>query len=337
MMQKAEKVISHNGEQNVPEFGDAAVCSAPGNFSVEQVRVGTPGENEVLVRVEGCGVCNSNLPLWEGREWFTYPMEPGSPGHEGWGTVEKCGKGADKFALGDRVTFLSSHAFSAFDIVHKDNIVALPSELDGQPFPGEPLGCAVNVVERADVGVNDTVAVVGTGFMGVLVARLCHLKGARVIAVSRRNSSLKIARQYGVDEAVKMEDYWNVIDQINKLTDGRGCSRVIEATGNQMYLDLASEIIATRGRLVIAGYHQDGLRSVNMQNWNWKGIDVINAHERDNSVYIKGIAKAVELVANGSIDLTPLLTHFYSMSSLNQAFEKMRQCPEGFIKAVVLI
>ena len=42
-----------------------------------------PGEGQVLVELEGCGVCGSNLPLWEGRPWFSYPLEPGAPGHEG--------------------------------------------------------------------------------------------------------------------------------------------------------------------------------------------------------------------------------------------------------------
>jgi hypothetical protein len=53
--------------------------------------------------------------------------------------------------------------------------------------------------------------------------------------------------------------------------------------------DLAGELCAERGRLVIAGYHQDGMRQVNVQLWNWRGIDVINAHERDPQAYVDGM------------------------------------------------
>ena len=53
---------------------------------------------------------------------------------------------------------------------------------------------------------------------------------------------------------------------------------------------------------MIAGYHQDGPRQVNMQLWNWRGLDVINAHERDPAVYVQGIREAVEAVAAGRLD-----------------------------------
>ena len=78
---------------------------------------------------------------------------------------------------------------------------------------------------------------------------------------------------------------------------------VIEATGQQRPLDLAAELTRVRGRLVIAGYHQDGPRSVNMQLWNWRGIDVINAHERDPEIYRRGMDEGVRLLAAGGLDL----------------------------------
>lgn len=52
-----------------------------------------PPAGSVRIRMEGCGICASNLPVWQGRPWFRYPMEPGSPGHEGWGVIEEAGEG----------------------------------------------------------------------------------------------------------------------------------------------------------------------------------------------------------------------------------------------------
>jgi len=49
--------------------------------------------------------------------------------------------------------------------------------------------------------------------------------------------------------------------------------------------------------MIVAGYHQGGLRQVNMQLWNWRGLDVINAHERDPAVYLQGMQAAVDLIA----------------------------------------
>ena len=75
---------------------------------------------------------------------------------------------------------------------------------------------------------------------------------------------------------------------VKELTGGAFCDRVIEAVGKQWPLDLAAELTRERGRLIVAGYHQDGPRQVNMQLWNWRGLDVINAHERDPEVYMRG-------------------------------------------------
>ena len=78
-----------------------------------------------------------------------------------------------------------------------------------------------------------------------------------------------------------MHDHWQIIERVRELTGGTFCDRVIEAVGKQWPLDLAAELTREGGRLVIAGYHQDGPRQVNMQLWNWRGFDVVNAHERD--------------------------------------------------------
>ncbi|HEX3866651.1 MAG TPA: alcohol dehydrogenase catalytic domain-containing protein, partial [Gemmatimonadaceae bacterium] len=61
-----------------------------------------PSAGEVRVRLEGCGVCASSLPLWEGRDWFEYPRPAGAPGHEGWGVVDAVGDGVTSVALGQR-------------------------------------------------------------------------------------------------------------------------------------------------------------------------------------------------------------------------------------------
>jgi threonine dehydrogenase-like Zn-dependent dehydrogenase len=111
---------------------------------------------------------------------------------------------------------------------------------------------------------------------------------------------------------------------------------VVEATGKQWPLDLAGEITAERGRLIIAGYHQDGLRQVNMQLWNWRGLDVINAHERDPGIYRQGMQTAVDSIASGRLDPTPLYTHSYPFDRIEDAFETAESRPEDFMKALVM-
>jgi NADPH:quinone reductase-like Zn-dependent oxidoreductase len=127
----------------------AAVLTAPRRARLESVSRPEPGPGEVRVRLEGSGVCGSNLPLWEGRPWFDYPRTPGSPGHEGWGRVDALGEGVSGWAVGERVAILSERAFAEYDVARADGLVRLPPALDGQPVPGEALACAVNVFRRA--------------------------------------------------------------------------------------------------------------------------------------------------------------------------------------------
>src|SRR5688572_18564348 len=89
----------------------AAVLTRPKTFELQEVQLPVINESELKIKVEGCGVCASSIPLWEGREWFSYPYEPGSPGHEGWGIVEETGNEVTGIKTGDRVAFLSYHAY----------------------------------------------------------------------------------------------------------------------------------------------------------------------------------------------------------------------------------
>ncbi|HEX6649915.1 MAG TPA: alcohol dehydrogenase catalytic domain-containing protein, partial [Pyrinomonadaceae bacterium] len=170
--------------------GRAAVISAPGEISVLETEFREPAAGEVRVRVEGCGVCASNLPLWEGKPWFEYPLEPGAPGHEAWGQINAVGDGVSDFVCGDRVAMLSSHAFAEYDFARAPEVVHLPRALDNVPFPAEPLGCAINIFKRATIAPYERVAIIGIGFLGTLLTQLAANSGAKVFALSHRRSSL---------------------------------------------------------------------------------------------------------------------------------------------------
>ena len=315
----------------------AAVLMAPGEMRVAEAPLPLPGPGEVRVRLEGCGVCASNLPPWEGREWFSYPMEPGALGHEGWGVVDQVGADVSDIGIGDHVAMLSGHAYAEYDVADQSAVVTLPTSLDGRPFPGEPLGCAINIFRRSEVKPGQTVAVVGIGFLGALLTRLATDAGASVIAIARRPFAQEAARRMGAAHILPMDDHWQIIEQVKALTDGNFCDVVIEAVGKQWPLDLSAELTRERGRLIIAGYHQDGLRTVNMQLWNWRGLDVINAHERDPQMYTGGIRLAVDAVAGGVLDPTPLYTHTFPLERLGEALDATRDRPDGFLKALVTL
>lgn len=314
----------------------AAVIAAPNKIELREIEIPEPKANEARVRLEGCGVCASNLEVWAGQPWFEYPLPAGAPGHEGWGRIDAIGGDVKDFKIGERVAFLSGKAYAEYDIAAENQIVKLPDALDEKPFPGEPLGCAMNIFRRSEIEAGQTVAIVGIGFLGALLTQFATKAGARVIAISRREFALDIAKQFGAEETIRLNENQSVIEQVKELTNGKFCERVIEAVGKQSPLDLAAELCAERARLIIAGYHQDGARQVNMWLWNWRGLDVINAHERDPQIYVEGIRAAVEAVTNGAIDPSPLYTNAFALDELGSALDAARDRPDGFLKALII-
>lgn len=311
----------------------AAVLRAPRTVEIVEAPIPAAPPGGIAVRLEGCGVCASNVPPYEGREWFEYPMPPGALGHEGWGRVTAVGEGAEGVAVGDRVAFLSNGSYAEHDVAEAGAFVLLPPELEGRPFPGEPLGCAVNVLRRARVESGGTVAVVGIGFLGALLVQTLARGGARVVAFDRKPSALKTAERMGAAETVLLDDHWRALEAGKAASGGDGFSTVIEVTGKEWPLQFASGLCAEYGHLVIAGYHQDGMRQINVQEWNWRCLTVSNAHERDPERYRTGMDEAARLAAAGTLDPSPLLSHEFPLERLGEAFELAATRPEGFMKA----
>jgi threonine dehydrogenase-like Zn-dependent dehydrogenase len=314
----------------------AAVITGAGKFKIDDARLPKPGPGQVRIRLEGCGVCASNLTPWEGPEWMQFPTEAGALGHEGWGVVDAVDEEVTDLQPGDRVAALSSHAYAEYDLANASEVVKVPDALKDLPLPLEPFGCAVNIFRRSDIRGGQTVAIVGIGFLGAILVKLASDAGARVIAISRRQESLDLARKMRAAETIPMQDHSQIIERVRELTGGIFCDRVIEAAGKQWPLDLAAELTREGGRLIIAGYHQDGPRQVNMQLWNWRGFDVVNAHERDPAVSVRGMREAVDAIERGIIDPRLLITHRYPLDRLGEALDATRDKPGNFVKAVVI-
>jgi NADPH:quinone reductase len=312
----------------------AAVVVAPQRVEIHEVVIPRAKPGQVRVRITHCGVCASNIPAWQGRPWFKYPLSSGALGHEALGVIDDVGIGVTGWEEGDRVAYIGERGYAECETVNAEALFRLPEDTGETLFLAEPLACAMNVFRRAGIRRGDTVAILGVGFLGALLTQLVINVGARVIAVGRRDSSVTPATIFGAESIVSV-DSSAIIEGIDSKTAGRMCDVVIEATGHQEPLDLAAHLTRVRGRMVIAGYHQDGLRQVNMQMWNWRGLDVINAHERDPLVYLDGMDLAKRSVAEGRLTTNRLITHRFPLDELGTALSLAAERPAGFIKAVI--
>jgi NADPH2:quinone reductase len=184
----------------------SAILLEPRRFTVGSLDTPAPGEGEVLLKIRGCGVCGSDMGPWKGIQGLEYPMKPGAPGHEVFGTVEALGAGVDRLKAGDLVTALTYRAYSEYYVARAADIVPLPPALAGRVVLGEPVACAVNVSHRAGVKEGDVVVLLGTGFLGALMLQLLNLPGAPV--PSRSAGSPSSARSRWPSTQGKPVPWW---------------------------------------------------------------------------------------------------------------------------------
>jgi threonine dehydrogenase-like Zn-dependent dehydrogenase len=299
---------------------------APKRSEITSEESDTPEEGQVLVRILACGVCASESHTWEGP----LPGYPVTIGHEPVGITEEIGRGVTRVVAGDQVTGRFGPAFSDYVIVDQRDLVVVPPGLDLVASIGEPLGCVVEASRRTPVGSGHSVAMVGAGYMGLLMLDLLRVGGVgSIIAIDPRADARAAALELGVGEA---------IDPENASIGGRAGAFdvVIEASGTQAGLDTATALVREHGVISILGFHQGGRRSVDVEMWNWKSIDVVNAHVRRRDLLNEAIGQGLELVRRGLIHPARFVTHRFRLEDVDDAFEALASKPAGFIKAVVV-
>ncbi len=311
-----------------------AVLIGPKAFRLGEAETPSPGPDDVLVKVRACGVCASELHAWQEGDGA-----PRMLGHEVAGEVVALGERVVGFAVGDRVTGLFQKGFADHAVASAERVAAVPDNIRLEHAFGEPLACAVSGAERTKVALGDRVAVIGLGFMGLLMLQLVRLKGpSELLGIDTRDDALAAGLRLGADRVSKPADV-GPADRVvlpYKVGERRGFDVVVEATGTQAGLTLAGELVKEHGVLSILGYHQGGPRSVDMQLWNFKALEVLNAHERRVGFRMECMRRGLALADAGKLDLASMTTHTFRLDQVGEAFGALAGKPSGFIKSVVV-
>jgi threonine dehydrogenase-like Zn-dependent dehydrogenase len=298
---------------------------SPETFEVGEQEVAAPTAGQVRVRVLACGVCASELHAVE-EPLESYPV---SMGHEPVGVVESVGDGVEGLREGMRVTGGFGPSFAERVLADHRHVVPVPDGLDTKDAIGEPLGCVVEGKRRTRVVAGDRVAIAGVGYMGLMMLQLVAMAGAAdVVAIDPRTDARDAALGLGATEALDPKDV------VGNPADGE-FDVVVEASGTQSGLDLVTGLVRQHGILSILGYHQGPPRSVDLQQWNWKAIDVVNAHVRRRDLLNEAIRRGLELIRVGRLQHGSLVTHRFGLDGVGDAFHALATKPDGFIKAVV--
>ena len=186
---------------------------------------------------------------------------------------------------------------------------------------------------RSGIRAGELVAVVGAGFLGSSSSPWPPGR-ARASWRCRGARPRSAGRARWAADAVPLRERAAAIEAARRSAGDRPFDVAVEAVGNQVALDVASALVREGGRLVIAGFHQDGLRSVDLGSWNWRALEIVNAHERDPRAQRDGVVAAAAAVAEGRLEPSALYAR-YPLERIGAAFQAMEERPDGFVKALV--
>jgi threonine dehydrogenase-like Zn-dependent dehydrogenase len=313
----------------------AAILYDAHDFRIEEQ--GTPAyvSDECLINVKACGVCHSELHQWDHRiAGLEYPR---SIGHEVAGIISEVGKDVKNFKKNDRVAvWVDEKGYSEQIVAKQDRIFSLSEKISFKEAMAEPLSCTTNGVISANILLGDTVVLVGTGFMGLILLQQIKQRGAeQIIAIDIRDEMLEMAKELGAGITINPRNE-KVDDIIKKATGDHGADICFEVGGTQTTLNLAASLCRMEGKVVIFGYHPGSRTIDDLGYWNWMAFDIINAHFRDIEKILDGASRGMKSLNKEQITLNPLITHTYPLEEINTAFATAIEKPKGFIKAVIV-
>jgi 2-desacetyl-2-hydroxyethyl bacteriochlorophyllide A dehydrogenase len=310
----------------------AAILTLNG-FEIREVQLPATGDNEVLVKTLACGVCSGDVFVYKNRAQYVATYN--RLGHEASGEVVAAGRKVIDFQPGDVVTALALPAYANYFVASAVSLVKLPPNIDPAYALGEAVACCVHAANRFGTRPGDKVAIVGCGFMGLICLQLAKFQGAGFIcAIDPLAERRAMSQQFGADVT-----YHPFETNSAAIMAAHGeFDVVIEAAGTQSAVDLCTILVTQHGRIILVGYHQsnDGLRSVNMQQWNFKAIDVVNGHVRRQDEKVAAMRQGMELMQQGHINTEPLVT-VYDFDNIERAFRNLSDGTPGLFKAVMLM
>ncbi|HET9529460.1 MAG TPA: zinc-binding dehydrogenase [Blastocatellia bacterium] len=337
----------------------AAIITAPGTVSLEEIKRFAPGPGEVLVRCRATAICTAERRAFSG----VLPFYPMIGGHELAGVVEEVNDPDTTLKPGDRIA-VDTHircgscyyclkglnnqcvrmyetpkdsqyvvmggGFAEYATVPSRQAIRLPEQVTLEEASVlEPLACCVRSIKKAGLSFGDTVLIVGAGTMGSIQAMLARMMGAYVIISDIDEVRLKQAEQLGADLTVNpsTEDLAAVV---RDHTEGRGADVVIVATSVRQAGEQGLACVGRAGRLIFyASLHPKSMLELDWNRVHSQEIIItgsVGATHRD-------FREAVALLSQGSVNLKPLISRYISLEQLP---EELASKPAGETQRVVV-
>lgn len=343
----------------------ALVFRGPNQIGLESVPIPRAGVGEAVIRITLTTICGTDLHILKGE----YAVKSGLIiGHEPVGVIHELGQGVTGYNVGDRVlvgaitpcgqcNFCLSGNLSqcggaiggwkfgnTIDGAQAEylcvpnaqaNLTKIPGELSDEQVVllADIASTGISAAESADLQIGDTVAVFAQGPIGLCATAGARLKGASlIIGVESDSVRAEMSERMGADVVLDFTQ-GDVVEEIKGLTRGRGVDVAIEALGTQSTFENALRVLRPGGTLSSLGVYS-GKLSVPLEAF----AAGLGDHKIVTTLCPGGkerMRRLIELVRHGRLDLTPLLTHTFSLEQITEAYSVFGERRSGVIKVAI--
>jgi L-iditol 2-dehydrogenase len=338
--------------ESLPQTMQAAVYRAPNDIRTETVPVPQIGPGEVLVRIDTCGICGTDLKkIHTGSH-----SAPRVFGHEMAGTIAAVGEGVRGFAVGDRVMafhhipcgecfYCRKQTFAQCERYKKVGTTAGLGEAAGGGFaeyirvmdwivaaglvkvPGdipfeqaawiEPVNTCYKAVKLLDLKADETVLVIGQGSIGILLAALAAQTGATVLTSDLYPERHAIAAQYGLEHPLDARG--DIVGACKAVTEGRGADVALVAVGSDRLIDTAMRAIRPGGRVMLFASTQHGEAPFDPAAVCMDEKTLMGSYSASVAIQQEAIDLVFEGYRSGKLDLTRLISHRFGLEDAAEA------------------
>src|SRR6202140_3897497 len=343
----------------------ALVFYGPGKIDLETVPIPRPRAGEVVIRVTLTTICGTDLHILKGE----YPVKPGLIiGHEPVGIIHELGEGITGYEVGDRVlvgaitpcgqcnsclggnwsqcggplggwkfgnTINGAQAEYLLVPHAQANLAKIPDELSDEQVVllADIASAGISAAESANLQIGDTVAVFAQGPIGLCATAGAKLKGASlIIEVESDPVRAAMAKRMGADIVLNFQEC-DVVEEIRRLTDGRGVDVAIEALGTQDTFESALRVLRPGGTLSSLGVYSSDLRIP---------LGPFAAGLADTTIVTslcpggkERMRRLMSAVASGRVDLKPLVTHRFKLDEIEAAYDLFSHQRDGVLKVAI--
>ena len=335
----------------------AAFYRGDKTFTVENTQAAAPGPGEAAVRVAYCGICGTDMHVYNGNMDERVGFER-VIGHEMSGTIEALGKDVGGFSVGQKVVvrpldhcgdcpacdnghhhichnlkFLGLDTNGAMQEIWTVPAHTLHLLPDGLPMDHaaliEPVAVACHDVRLSGLKPGEDVVVIGGGPIGILVAMVARDAGGNVAVSEVNPSRIEIARKLGFDVVNPAEE--DLRDAVNKRTGQKGAEVVFEVSGVQPGVDAMTAVAATRARIVMVAIHAKK-PEVDLFQFFWRELKLVGVRVYEREDY----EQAISIIASGAVDADTVITDVHPLADIQQAFEELERSPSA-MKSLIKI